>query len=446
LARTPWAPGAPALAAAARAVDEVISNGRSAEAALASLVNAPDRAAVRAITLGTLRWYLRLAPAVDGLLKHRSGVAKPIRALLTVAAHQVEYSRNVAEATVHAAVDAVRLLGAPEATGLANAVLRRFVAERASLLARVDAQLPARTAHPVWLVEQIAAAWPGQCPAILAANNGHPPMTLRVDVSRSDARAYVAELARAEIDAYPIQWAPCAVTLNRPMAVSRLPGFAEGTVSVQDAGAQLAAPLLEVRGGMRVLDACAAPGGKTGHLLELLSEGADLTAVDIDADRVGLIEDNLRRLKRTARAVAADVRDPDTFWDGRPFERILVDAPCSSTGVIRRHPDIKLLRRADDIPAFAAAQLAILRAAVTMLAAGGRLVYSTCSILPGENEEVVKRLLAAEPQMAVAAMPAGPTLAPGAVDCAVGVQLLPGAEAGTDGFYYACLEKTTAGT
>ncbi len=446
MARTPWAPGAPALAAAARAVDEVISNGRSAEAALASLVNAPDRAAVRAITLGTLRWYLRLAPAVDGLLRHRFGVAKPIRALLTVAAHQVEYSRNVAEATVHAAVDAVRLLGAPEATGLANAVLRRFVAERASLLARVDAQLPARTAHPVWLVEQIAAAWPGQCPAILAANNGHPPMTLRVDVSRSDARAYVAELARAEIDAYPIQWAPCAVTLNRPMAVSRLPGFAEGTVSVQDAGAQLAAPLLEVRGGMRVLDACAAPGGKTGHLLELLSEGADLTAVDIDADRVGLIEDNLRRLKRTARAVAADVRDPDTFWDGRPFERILVDAPCSSTGVIRRHPDIKLLRRADDIPAFAAAQLAILRAAVTMLAAGGRLVYSTCSILPGENEEVVKRLLAAEPQMAVAAMPAGPALAPGAVDCAVGVQLLPGAEAGTDGFYYACLEKTTAGT
>jgi 16S rRNA (cytosine967-C5)-methyltransferase len=144
--------------------------------------------------------------------------------------------------------------------------------------------------------------------------------------------------------------------------------------------------------------------------------------------------------------VAADVRDPDTFWDGRPFERILVDAPCSSTGVIRRHPDIKLLRRADDMPAFAAAQLAILRAAVTMLARGGRLVYSTCSILAGENEEVVTRLLAAEPQMAVAAMPEGPRLAPGAVDCGVGVQLLPGAEAGTDGFYYACLEKTTAGT
>ena len=305
MARTPWAPGAPALAAAARAVDEVIRCGRSADAALASLANAPDRAAVRAIALGTIRWYLRLAPAVDGLLKHPSGVASPVRALLTVAAHQVEYSRNVAEEIVHSAVDAMRLLGAQRATGLANAVLRRFVAERAALLARVDAQLPARSAHPPWLVEQIAAAWPAQCPAILAANNGHPPMTIRVDTSRVDARAYVAQLAEAGIDAYSIQWATSAVTLNHPMAVSRLPGFAEGRVSLQDAGAQLAAPLLDVRGGMHVLDACAAPGGKTGHLLEQAGEGADLTAVDTDAARVGLIEDNLRRLKRTARVVTA---------------------------------------------------------------------------------------------------------------------------------------------
>ena len=446
MARTPWGPGAPALAAAARAVDEVIRCGHTADAALAGLANGPDRAAVRAITLGTLRWYLRLAPAVDGLLKHPSGVASPIRALLTVAAHQVEYSRNVAEATVHAAVDAVRLLGAPGATGLANAVLRRFVAERASLLARVDAQLPARTAHPAWLVQQIAAAWPGQCLSILASNNGHPPMTVRVDASRAQARAYVAELAEAQIEAYPVKWAENAVTLNHPMAISRLPGFAEGRVSVQDAGAQLAAPLLDVRRGMRVLDACAAPGGKTGHLLELLSEGTDLTAVDIDPVRVGLIEDNLRRLKRSAHVVVADVRDPGSFWDGRPFERILVDAPCSSSGVIRRHPDIKLLRRPGDMAALAAGQLAILRAAVTMLAAGGRLLYSTCSILPAENEEVVTRLLAEQPQMRRAAMPEGPALAPGALDCTVGVQLLPGAEAGTDGFYYACLEKTTAGT
>ncbi|HUE47857.1 MAG TPA: 16S rRNA (cytosine(967)-C(5))-methyltransferase RsmB [Steroidobacteraceae bacterium] len=444
MGRTPWAPGAPALAAAARAVDEVITCGHSADAALASLANAPDRAAVRAITLGTLRWYLRLAPAVEELIETR--VASPVRSLLAVAAHQIEYSRNVPEATVHAAVDAARLLGAPRATGLANAVLRRFVAERASLLARVDVELSGRTAHPAWLVQQIAAAWPALCPSILAANNGHPPMTVRVDASREQVRAYVAELAEAQIEAYPVQWTENAVTLNHPMPVSRLPGFTEGRVSVQDAGAQLAAPLLQVRGGMRVLDACAAPGGKTGHLLELLSEGADLTAVDIDPVRAGLIEDNLRRLKRSAHVVAADVRDPASFWDGRPFERILVDAPCSSSGVIRRHPDIKLLRRPGDLAALAAGQLAILRAAVTMLAAGGRLLYSTCSILPAENQEVVTRLLAEQPQMRRAAMPEGPALAPGALDCTVGVQLLPGAEAGTDGFYYACLEKTTAGT
>ncbi|HEY0766542.1 MAG TPA: 16S rRNA (cytosine(967)-C(5))-methyltransferase RsmB [Steroidobacteraceae bacterium] len=446
MARTPWAPGAPALAAAARAVDQVVSNGRSADAALASLENAPDRAAVRAIALGTIRWYLRLAPAVDALLRHPSGVASIIRALLTVSAHQVEYSRNVPEATVHAAVDAARVLGAQRVTGLTNAVLRRFVAERTSLLARVDEQLPARTAHPAWLVEQIAAAWSHQCLGILAANNGHPPMTVRIDPSRVGRPAYLVQLAEASIDAQEIQWTPCAVTLNHPVAVSRLPGFSEGAVSVQDAGAQLAAPLLDVRGGMRVLDACAAPGGKTAHLLEQAGEGADLTAVDIDAVRVGLIEETLRRLRRTARLVVADVRDPGTFWDGRPFERILVDAPCSSTGVIRRHPDIKLLRRARDIPAFVAGQLAILRGAVTMLARGGRLVYSTCSVLPEENEQVVKQLLAAEPQMAVAASPPGRAFAPGAVDCAIGVQLLPGAEAGTDGFHYACLEKTTAGT
>ncbi len=446
MARTPWAPGAPALAGAARAVEEVIGCGRSADAALKRLANAHDRAAIRAITLGTLRWYLRLAPAVEELLTHPSGVPSPVRALLAVAAHQIEYSRNVAEATVHAAVDAARLLGAQRATGLTNAVLRRFVAERASLLARVDEQLPARTAHPAWLVQQIAGAWPGQDLAILAANNGHPPMTVRVDASRVDARAYVAELAEAEIDAYAVQWVENAVTLNHPVPVSRLPGFGDGRVSVQDAGAQLAAPLLQVRGGMRVLDACAAPGGKTGHLLEQAGAGADLTAVDIDPDRVALLEEGLRRLRRTARVVAADVRDPGSFWDGRPFERILVDAPCSSTGVIRRHPDIKLLRRPGDLGALAAGQLAILRAAVTMLAPGGRLLYSTCSILPAENEEVVTRLLAQEPQMRRAAMPRGAALAPGALDRTVGVQLLPGAEAGTDGFYYACLEKTTAGT
>ena len=445
MARTRWAPGALALAAAARVVEAVIANGRSADAALAEGDPADDRPAVRAITLGTLRWYLRLAPAIDALMKRPSGVASPVRALLAVSAHQIEYSRNVPQETVHAAVDAARVLGDERATGLVNAVLRRYLAERAVLLARADRTLAGRTAHPVWLVDRLSAVWGEACEGVLAANNAHPPLTLRVDLSRTGVADYLSQLSEAGIDARAIQWSESAVTLHRPVPVDRLPRFAEGVASVQDAGAQLAAPLLEARAGMRVLDVCAAPGGKTGHILERLGEGADVTAVDIDASRIERIRENLGRLGRAAQLRVGDARDPQSFWDGRPFERILVDAPCSSTGVIRRHPDIKLLRRPGDLPAFEAGQLAILKGADRMLGAGGRLVYCTCSVLPEENEAVVQRFLEGAPHMAIAKMPRAAALAPGARDRAVGVQLLPGAEAGTDGFYYACLEKTTAG-
>ena len=379
-------------------------------------------------------------------MRRPAGIASAVRALLAVSAHQIEYSRNVPEQTVHAAVDATRILGAERATGLVNAVLRRYLAEHAALLARVDQDLAGRTAHPAWLIDRLKAVWGESCEAILAANNAHPPMALRVDLSRTTAAGYVGQLRAAGIDSREIQWNSSGVILDRPQPIDRLPGFAEGVVSVQDAGAQLAAPLLAARAGMRVLDACAAPGGKTGHILELLGVSADVTAVDIDASRVERIRENLVRLRRSAQLLAGDAREPQTFWDGRPFERILVDAPCSSTGVIRRHPDIKLLRRESDLPALSAAQLAILEAAARMLAVGGRLVYCTCSVLPEENDGVVQRFLEGTPHMTVAQMPRAAELAPGALDRAVGVQLLPGAEAGTDGFYYACLEKTTAGT
>jgi 16S rRNA (cytosine967-C5)-methyltransferase len=423
-----------------------VAQGRSADAALADAGPGEDRSAVRAIALGTLRWYLRLEPALEGLMKRPAGIASAVRALLAVSAHQIEYSRNVPQQSVHAAVDAARILGAGRATGLVNAVLRRYLAEHATLLARVDQDLAGRTAHPAWLVARLSEVWGKSCESILAANNAHPPMTLRVDLSRTTAPEYMSRLLAAGIDSRKIQWAESAVTLERPQPVDRLPGFAEGIVSVQDAGAQLAAPLLAARAGMRVLDACAAPGGKTGHILEQLGEGAEVTALDIDASRVERIRENLVRLRRSAQLVAGDAREPRSFWDGRPFERILVDAPCSSTGVIRRHPDIKLLRRESDLPALAAGQLAILEAAAGMLAVGGRLVYCTCSVLPEENAGVVRRFLEGSPQMSVAEMPRAAELAPGALDLAVGVQLLPGAEAGSDGFYYACLEKTTAGT
>lgn len=440
MARTPWAPGAPALAAAARAVEAVVSRGASADVALGADSGA-DRAAVQAITLGTLRWYLRLAPAVESLLKHPPGVAPEVRALLVVGAHQVEYSRNAPELTVHAAVDAARLLGAERATGLVNAVLRRFAATRAELLGRSDSDLASRTAHPAWLVGRLRTAWPDQVVAMLEANNAHPPLVLRIDLSRATVAGVQTALRERDIESQAIQWMPSALVLDRPVGVSELPGFAEGLLSVQDAGAQLAPRFLGIRPGLRVLDACAAPGGKTGHLLESAGGDLDLTALDVEAGRVALIGENLARLRRPARVLAGDARDPRTFWDGRPFDRILVDAPCSSTGVIRRHPDIKLLRRPSDADSFAATQLAILRASVPLLARGGRLLYVTCSVLPQENEQVVNDLLALEPTLSPADLRDGP---PGALARGPGLQLLPGAEAGTDGFYYACLEKTTA--
>ena len=446
MARSPWAPGAPALAAAAQALDAVISDGRSADAVLGAYEASADRSAVRAITLGTIRWYLRLVPAVEPLLTKPSAVSAPVRALLIVAAHQIEYSRNAPEVTVDAAVDAARILKSERATGFVNAVLRRFVRERAQLFARVDQAEPARTAHPQWLIGKLRAAWPHECAAMLAANNAHPPMTLRLNLSSASAQSYVAQLSEAGIESSAVQWIDSAIILNQPVSVSALPGFAEGYVSVQDAGAQLAPRLLDMRAGMRVLDACAAPGGKTGHLLERAPAGVTLMAADTDAERVARIEENLKRLGRTATLVVADVSEPGSFWDGRPFDRILVDAPCSSTGVIRRHPDIKLLRRPSDIAQFATAQLGILKAAASMLAPGGRLIYCTCSVLPEENEVVVERLLRDLPALHVGPMPPARELAPGARERPLGVQLLPGADAGTDGFYYACLENTTTGT
>jgi len=267
-----------------------------------------------------------------------------------------------------------------------------------------------------------------------------------VDLSRETVSGYLEELAAAGIAASALGWAHAAVRVERPAAVSAVPGFREGKVSVQDAGAQLAAQLLDARPGMRLLDACAAPGGKTGHLLEQTPELAELVALDVEPARVARIRENLERLGRTAQLRIADIRQPEAFWDGRPFERILVDAPCSSTGVIRRHPDIKLLRRPTDIAAFATLQEQILQSAFRLLAVGGRLVYCTCSMLPAENETVVERLLASDPAARVAAMPRAAGLVPGAVDRRIGIQLIPGTRAGSDGFYYACLEKTTAGT
>jgi 16S rRNA (cytosine967-C5)-methyltransferase len=448
LSGRPPNPGARALAEAARAV-AAVARGRSADAALASS-QAGRMPAVQAVTLGTVRWYLRLRPALDALLGSPRTLAGEIHALLVVAAYQIEYSRDAPALIVNLAVDAARVLGQGRAAGLVNAVLRRFVRERAGLLAGIDSDPAARAAHPRWLVEALAAAWPALHGRILQANNDHPPMVMRLNTRRRPTADYMGDLAAAGLAGQPLSWtatdASIAVVLERPVSVGALPGFKDGWVSVQDAGAQLAPMLLEVRPGMRVLDACAAPGTKTTHLLESACGELDLTAVDIDAGRLGRVEENLRRIGVSARLTVGDARDPGSFWDGRPYDRILVDVPCSGTGVIRRHPDIKLLRRAQDIPSFARTQIEILRAAFGLLAPGGRLVYATCSVLPAENEELIARFLQEEPRARPATMRRGEDLAPGAIATATGTQLLCGGAAGSDGFYYACLENTTRGT
>jgi 16S rRNA (cytosine967-C5)-methyltransferase len=424
-------------------VGAVLAEGANAEELLHRRSPGPQRAAIHAVALGAVRWYLRLAPAVLPLLARSAAQTDArLRALLICAVHQIEYSAHAPATTVAAAVDAARLLGLERAAGLVNAILRRYLRERHERLAAVDRDLAARTAHPDWLVKELKAAWPEALEAILAANNEHPPLCLRVDTGRIARDAYLAELGAAQLHGAPVALVDSAVTLDTAPPLSELPGFAAGRVSVQDASAQLAALLLAPRPGERILDACAAPGGKTGALLERAGGAVQLTALDSDAQRLVRVDENLRRLGREARLVRAELGTPPDWWDGQLFDAILLDVPCSGTGVIRRHPDIKLLRRAGDIAGFAARQLGLLRSCWSLLRPGGRLLYVTCSILPAENSEVVGAFLAGQAGAVERELPAAAARCPPLRRSGQGWQLLPGA--GGDGFYYACLNKEGA--
>jgi 16S rRNA (cytosine967-C5)-methyltransferase len=437
-----FAPGAESLAAAALAVHDVVTEGRNADVALEAAHERQDRAAVRAIALGTLRWYLRLKPALVPLINRPFDELSPkLAALLVTTAHQVEYSRGAPEAQVHLAVDASRVLGEGRASGVVNAVLRRFVAERAQLLASADEKPGQRHAHPQWFVEALRAAWGEQAESILNANNQHPPMVLRLDPAAVATEDFLRSLRAIGREARVVEWSREAVVLDRPAPVQVLPGFETGAVSVQDGGAQLAAPLLDAQPGMRVLDACAAPGGKTLHIAQRTAGLAELIAADDDPLRLARVRENLERAGRDAILVAADLRTVPPSLAASQFDRVLVDAPCSATGVIRRHPDIKLLRRPADIESFAATQRQILATAFELLKPGGRLIYCTCSVMPAENERVVEAFLAAQARASRDRWPEGLARPPGLLERSVGWQLLPGGSAGTDGFYYACLTK-----
>jgi 16S rRNA (cytosine967-C5)-methyltransferase len=395
------------------------------------------RALAQEFCYGTLRWVPRLELLLGKLL---SKPLKPkdsdVKSLLLLGLYQLGYMDIPPHAAVSETVAVTALLkNKGWARGLVNAVLRRYLREKESLEPKLDDNAVAATAHPDWLLALLKQAWPQAWSDIVSANNQRPPMTLRVNRRRHSREDYRSQLEAQGMECDPSPYAPDALTLTQPVNVEQLPGFAQGEVSVQDSAAQLAAVLLAPGSGMRVLDACAAPGGKTGHLLEVGS-GLALTAIDVEEKRLASVRQNLDRLQLDATLIAADAADPDSWWDGRPFDRILLDAPCSASGVIRRHPDIKLLRRREDIDQLVRLQAAILEALWPLLKPGGILLYATCSVLPQENSEQLANFLANHEDAKD-----NPIDAEWGQAVTVGRQILPGQD-GMDGFFYACIEKT----
>ena len=434
--------GSRTRAVAAEVVDAVVNGGQSLDAAIArheSKVVSTDRSLLRMLCFGTVRNHWRLQHWIGQL------VSKPLRkrdsvinALLAVGLFQLCDTRIPDHAAVSQTVEAARQLRRPKLAGLLNACLRRF--GRDNLAAQVAETGEVRWNHPQWLIEKLQRDWPDDCEAILQANNDRAPMWLRANALHQSAAEYRARLASEEKAADLLDGVPDAVRLEEPCGVDELPGFAQGDASVQDAAAQIPARWLLGDGPTRVLDACAAPGGKSGHLLELGGAGFELLAIDSDAKRIERIRENHERLGLNATITVADASKPKEWWDGTPFDAILLDAPCSGTGVIRRHPDIKLLRRASDIDALSGLQAAILSALWPLLKPGGRFLYVTCSVLAAENDGVVQGFLEANGGAVEDTVLPNNNIRDLMRRKACGYQILPGT-AGMDGFYYACLVK-----
>ena len=393
----PQAERAP-LARELRAAADALAQMLSGAALPAALVHAAghwqlqgaSRAAAQSIAYAATRSLGRCMALARRLNEREPAPAAAAIQWVTLAQLLAPGRRHDA-VVVDQAVQAARLAPDSEfAAGFLNATLRRFLREREALLAATGRDPVARWNYPAWWIDAVRQDHPLHWKALLEAGNQPPPMTLRVNARRQDVAGYLAELAGVGMPARQI--GPQAVILEHPCDVGRLPGFAQGRVSVQDLAAQLAAPLLDVHDGQRVLDACAAPGGKTGHLLELAD--CQVTALDSDAARLGRIDDNLRRLGLTASVLQGDARDPSRWWDGRPFARILLDAPCSASGIVRRHPDIRWLRRRSDLATLSRQQLEMAAALWPLLEPGGKLLYATCSLFRAEGEAVVERFSA----------------------------------------------------
>ena len=419
----------------ASATVATVAGGRNLNAALAALwprhpqLTAQQRSTITDLCYGTLRFGIQLE-AVLGQLLVKALPDEALRWLLLVALYQLQYTRAAPYAIVDHAVRCAAVLGKPQAAGLINAVLRNFLRKREALLAKAAVNDSGRYAYPHWWIDKLRTQYPRYFAEVLAAGNRHPPLTLRVNRRRTTRGDYLRLLAQNAIVASAI--GVDGVTLERAMPVEKLPGFADGRVSVQDAAAQQAAPLLDAQPGMRVLDACAAPGGKTTHLLEIAELA--LTAVDHDETRLARVRQNLSRLGLDAELLGADVNDSAAWWDGKPFERILADVPCSASGVVRRHPDIKWLRRASDIPRFVKQQAQMLDGLWRLLASGGKLLYTTCSIFQEENSLQVADFLVRHADAELLPL-CGVKILDGTPDG----QLLPDNE--HDGFFYALLKK-----
>ena len=425
-----------AVQALMRVLQDDYTLTQALEGAARECADPRDAALLSELCYGTLRWQPRLEALLARMLERPLKAAdRDIGLLLLLGLYQLAYLRVPPHAAVQQTVEACRALGKEWAAGLVNAVLRRYQREKDALEVALAGDEVARYAHPAWFIEELKRDWPQGWQAMLEAGNGRPPLTLRVNRRRGSRDAYLAELAQAGIAARACVHSEDGVVLDAPMDVAAIPGFKEGRSSVQDEGAQLAGSLLDCAPGMRVLDACAAPGGKTCHLLERHAELAALVAVELEARRAARIRENLTRLGLEAQVRVADAADTASWWDGAPFERILLDAPCSASGVVRRHPDVKARRTPAEVAAAAGLQARLLAALWPLLAPRGKLLYVTCSVFQRENARQLEAFLAghgdaeALPLAADWGRPAGP-----------GRQVLTG-EGGMDGFYYACLHK-----
>jgi len=421
---------------AARVLFRVLQDGQSLTAALdnafLAIESGKDRAFIQALCYGVCRQYHRLDYILSQLLDKPLKDTE-VKALALVGLYQLKYMRVKPHAAVSETVLAARKK--PWAKSLINAVLRTYLREQEELEHKADKIQVAALSHPDWLIKQIERDWPEQALNIFLENNLQPPMVLRVNLAKVSREQYLQLLTGQNVEAEIVSFCPAAIKLDKPVPVDILPGFADGLVSVQDTAAQLAAGLLDVRPGHRVLDVCAAPGGKAAHILESQPQLKELVAVDIDESRMHRVSENCRRLKLQATLVVGDAANPSGWWAGKPFDRILLDAPCSALGVIRRHPDIKLLRRAEDIQQLQALQQSILKAVWPLLASGGLMVYATCSILKQENEQQVKAFLAEHGDAVELPINAG-----WGTSGACGRQIFTG-ESAMDGFYYACISK-----